>query len=118
MGAGHSHRKICGCRASHSGHHFPERESIDIAMTEHDNERLVFAALAGDLKLVEERIKFADNINFQYRHKGTALHQAAMGNKTEIALVLIQAGADVNVLSREGSLTPLDCASERHGGAP
>ena len=83
-------------------------------MTEHDNERLVFAALAGDLKLVEERIKFADNINFQYLHKGTALHQAAMGNKTEIALVLIQAGADVNVLSREGSLTPLDCASERH----
>ena len=50
------------------------------------------------------------DLNTRDKEGNTALHQAALGDDEEAALLLIQSGADVNVANNEGA-TPLCFAS-------
>jgi uncharacterized protein len=70
---------------------------------------LIEATLAGDVKRVRSHIQSNADLNVTY-NTNTALTYAARDGFTEIARLLIDAGAEVNWIDREG-VTPLILAS-------
>ena len=70
---------------------------------------LIEATLAGDLDEVRSRLQAGTDPNLVY-HTNTALTYASRDGFTEIARLLIDAGADVNWIDGEG-VTPLILAS-------
>jgi hypothetical protein len=69
------------------------------------------AVITGNLEAVKQYIKAGKDLNVKEQMGGsTALTTAAVFGKTEIALALIDAGADVNITNNEGS-TPLHSAA-------
>lgn len=63
-----------------------------------DEEELRDASLKGDIKKVEELLKKSININSQDKtDHNTALINAALDNKSDIAMLLVKSGADVNI---------------------
>lgn len=83
-------------------------------MSEAD-EKLVFAVMANDIDLVRKRLSAVTDIDFQYRNKGAALHQAAHRGYLEIARLLIANGADVDLVHQEWQQRPIELAIEnRH----
>ena len=69
------------------------------------------ATLLGDLDAIKQHIKAGSDLNVKEPAVGsTPLISAAVFGKTEIARVLIEAGAEVNLKNNEGS-TPLHSAA-------
>lgn len=69
------------------------------------------AVISGNLKAVKRHIKAGTNLNDKEPAGGSSpLISAAVFGKTEIALLLIEAGADINQVNNEGS-TPLHTAA-------
>ena len=69
------------------------------------------AVVSGNLKVVQEHIESGSNIDFKDPAGGSSpLITAAVFGKTEIAIALIDAGADLNIRNNEGS-TPLITAA-------
>lgn len=74
------------------------------------------AAGRGDLEQIKRLVGEGGNVNYVYKpdiYGYTTLHLAAYYALNEIVEYLIQNGADVNVISKDGK-TPLDLAEERH----
>ncbi len=62
------------------------------------------AVLQGDLKTVQQHIKAGSDLNEKEPNGGSSpLIIAAVFGKTDVALALIEAGADVNLINNEGS---------------
>ena len=78
------------------------------------SDREIRRKIQGDLKdmprLFGALIHAGADLNTRDKEGNTALHQAALGDDEEAALLLIQSGADVNVANNEGA-TPLCFAS-------
>ncbi|HYB96525.1 MAG TPA: ankyrin repeat domain-containing protein [Vicinamibacterales bacterium] len=72
------------------------------------------AASRGDREAVKALLKNAADVNAAQGDGMTALHWAAMNGDTELAQLLIVAGANIKATTRLGSYTPLYLAS-RHG---
>ena len=69
------------------------------------------ATFLGDLKSVQQHIQADSDLNVQEPTMGsTALISASVFGKTDIAIALIKAGADLNIQNNEGS-TALHSAS-------
>lgn len=71
---------------------------------------LVEAARAGDAQKVRELLRSGEDPNQQSYGGPTPLHAAAENGYTEIAVLLIQAGARVDSTTDGGKTTPLDLA--------
>ena len=74
------------------------------------------AAARGDREAVKTLLKKAADVNAAQGDGMTALHWAAMNGDSELAQMLIVAGANVRATTRLGTYTPLYLAS-RHGHA-
>jgi hypothetical protein len=62
------------------------------------------AAILGDLDVIDQHIRAGTDLDLKEPSMGsTALITAAVFGKTEIAIALIEAGADVNIKNNEGS---------------
>ncbi|MBE9480139.1 MAG: acyltransferase family protein [Bacteroidetes bacterium] len=69
------------------------------------------AALTGDIEVIQQHIKAGSDLNEKESRGGsTPLITAATFGQTEVAIALIEAGADVNFKNNEGS-TPLHTAA-------
>ena len=71
------------------------------------------AAMNGDKAAVKALIKQAADINAAQGDGMTALHWAAMNGDTELAQMLVYAGANVKATTRIGAYTPLYIASQQ-----
>ena len=71
----------------------------------------------GDKAAVKALIKQAADINAAQGDGMTALHWAAMNGDTELAQMLVFAGANVKATTRIGSYTPLYIASQQGNAA-
>lgn len=69
------------------------------------------AAQAGDVEQVRDLLRQGADVNAAQSDGLTALHWAAMNNDTELAGVLLYAGATVRPLTRVGGYTPLHLAA-------
>jgi ankyrin repeat protein len=70
------------------------------------------AVQAQDVEKVRELLKRGVDVNAAQGDGTTALHWAAMQANTEIATMLLYAGANVRATTRLGSFTPLHLASQ------
>ena len=62
------------------------------------------AAILGDLDAINQHIKAGTDLNLREPTVGsTALITAAVFDKTEVAIALIEAGADLNIQNNEGA---------------
>ena len=75
------------------------------------------AAMNGDKAAVRALIKQAADINAAQGDGMTALHWAAMNGDTELAQMLVYAGANVKATTRIGSYSPLYIASQQGNAA-
>jgi uncharacterized protein len=75
------------------------------------------AAMRGDLETVLGLLKQGADVNAAQADGMTGLHWAGANGKVEIAQALIQAGANLEPVTRHGSHTPLHVAA-RHGRGP
>lgn len=71
---------------------------------------IYFAAIQGNLDAINEHIKFGTNLNLKDQFGSTPLTIAVTFDKTEIALALINAGADLSIGNGDDS-TPLHLAA-------
>jgi len=74
------------------------------------------AAMRGDVAAVEQLLANGADVNAPRGDGMTALHWAAERGNAELAAMLVQAGANLNAVTRIGSYTPLHVAS-REGEA-
>ena len=75
------------------------------------------AAMAGDKDAVKSLIKQGADVNAAQGDGMTALHWAAMNGDTELAQMLVYAGANLRATTRLGAYTPLFLASQQgHAG--
>jgi ankyrin repeat protein len=81
------------------------------------NSPVADAAMNGDKAAVKALIKQAADINAAQGDGMTALHWAAMNGDTELAQMLVFAGANVKATTRIGSYTPLYIASQQGNAA-
>lgn len=75
---------------------------------------LRFAVGTGNLELVRLLLEFSANPNQRVEDKygyDTPLHLAAVGERTELANILLESGADIHAKDTQGR-TPLDIANE------
>ncbi len=75
------------------------------------------AAARGDREAVKSLLRDAADVNAAQGDGMTALHWAAMNGDSELAQMLIVAGANVKATTRLGSYTPLYLASQQGHGA-
>lgn len=69
--------------------------------------RLADAAQQGDKDAVRSLLRQKADINAAHGDGATALHWSAYNDDLEMVKILLAAGADPNVTTREGSITPL-----------
>ena len=79
--------------------------------------RLPEAAMKGDLNAVKTLIAQKADVNGALGDGMTALHWAAFKDDTEMAQMLLKAGANVKATTRIGSITPLTLASKNGNAA-
>ncbi|WP_413584978.1 ankyrin repeat domain-containing protein [Bdellovibrio sp. HCB274] len=80
-------------------------------MSAGDWKEMYGAAVAGNLELVRYHIKNGVNPNYQHPEiMSTALVASIIGNHTEIALFLLENGADPNLTSEFDNMTPMQAA--------
>ncbi|KAK9728244.1 Ankyrin repeats (3 copies) [Popillia japonica] len=72
-----------------------------------------WAAITGDLNLIEKALSSEVNVNFQNSSGHTPLHVAVMHNHEPIVEKLLENGADVNLKTNEG-FTPI-CLAKLKG---
>jgi ankyrin repeat protein len=75
------------------------------------------AAQRGDREAVKALLKQAADVNAAQGDGMTALHWAAMKNDTDLAEMLLYAGANPRAMTRIGGYTPLILAAQRGYGA-
>lgn len=81
-----------------------EKESVKTELQKPPAIDLHTATFMGDLISIQQHIKAGSNLNLKESSMGsTPLITASVFGKTEIALALINAGADVNIQNNEGS---------------
>jgi hypothetical protein len=87
-------------------------DSHDVVLLEGGSTRLYMAANRGWCRALRWLIEHGANVNHARHHSGcwTALHTAALGDKREAALLLLDAGARVDDFERNG-LTALHLAA-------
>ena len=73
------------------------------------------AAMTGDLASVRALLSDGADVNAPQGDGMTALHWAARAANTDLARLLLEAGADVDAATRIGAYTPLHLASEVGG---
>lgn len=78
-----------------------------------ESSEIVEAARKGDLETVRAMVESGGDVNAAQGDGMTALHWAAEHDHTGIAMVLLDAGADLEVGTRIGHYTPLHVASKR-----
>ncbi len=81
-------------------------------LDEHSRTGLHYAAMNGNLEIIEILIKANAKLNVPDRLGDTPLHLAADQSQTEAAKLLLDAGAAVDPQNREG-ITPLMIAANR-----
>ena len=74
------------------------------------------AAMVGDVETVRSLIAMGVNVDTAQGDGLTALHWAARNGDVETVAVLVAAGADLAVVTRVGSHTPLHVASKAGRG--
>src|SRR5437667_7238386 len=79
--------------------------------------RLPEAAMNGDKVLVQSLLKQKVDVNEAQGDGNTALHWAAYRDDVDMARLLIQAGANANVKTRLGDVTPLQLAATNGSAA-
>ncbi|XP_006657964.2 vacuolar protein sorting-associated protein 27 isoform X2 [Oryza brachyantha] len=86
-------------------------DNNDKDLSEYDvtGEGLREAIKSGDIKAVKKLLSQGVDCNYCDKQGFTLLHLAALFNQTEIALILIDNGANVQSKNGQGE-TPLDCA--------
>ena len=72
---------------------------------------LMWTAQEGDDSLTKQLILQGVNVNYQNPDGCTALHFAAQHNHIQCGILIVEAGADVNVVN-QASQTPLDLSSK------
>jgi len=89
-----------------------QKQPLEEKVVKTKNVKSIHAAvISGNLEAVKQLIKTGADINEKEPAGGSCpLISAAVFGKTEIALVLIEAGADINLVNNEGS-TPLHTAA-------
>ncbi len=75
-----------------------------------EDQQLLKAAEAGDVKWVKEELKKGADIMAQDEHGNTPLHKASLFGNKDAAVLLLQRGADVDARNKAGG-TPLHLAS-------
>jgi hypothetical protein len=85
--------------------------SLEKSCTDYDvtGEGLREAIKNGDARAVRNLLSQGVNPNYRDKQGFTVLHLAALFNQTEIALILMDNGADVEIKNPQGE-TALDCA--------
>lgn len=81
------------------------------------DDRLVEAAKQGDLKSVQTLVSQKIDVNQTAADGTTALHWAAFRDDAEMTQLLLQAGANVNMGTRVGGITPLLLAAQNGSGS-
>ncbi len=71
------------------------------------------AAEKGDLEQVQRHLNAGSNIDALDRDKMSPLHYASFRGQMEIAELLIDKGANVNIKGQEGGVTPLHLAATK-----
>src|SRR5215468_9637371 len=82
-----------------------------------EDSRVANAAMRGDKEAVRTLIKQAADVNAAQGDGSTALHWAALKGDTEIAQMLLYAGANVRATTRIGGYTPLFMAAKSGASA-
>lgn len=77
-----------------------------------ENAPLADAAMQGDIDSVQSLLEQSEDVNAPQGDGTTALHWAAYRNDPEIAILLIEAGANLNAKTRLGNLNPLSLAAK------
>lgn len=93
----------CGSNTNNSGKEQKISSEETVAVKAPDTD-IHTATFLGDLKSVRQHIKAGSDLNDKEPTMGsTALISASVFGKTDIALALIEAGADLNIQNNEGS---------------
>lgn len=100
---------LLGCGGGESLNRLPDSTPALDAATTQAPPPLIAATLAGDLSTVQSLLDRGTEPNLTY-HSNTALTYAARDGLTDIARLLLDQGADVNWIDREG-VTPLILAA-------
>jgi len=75
------------------------------------------AAMRGDRAKVEQLLKSGADVNAPRGDGMTALHWAAFKDDLNMVRALLAAGANVKVVTRNGSITPLNIAAKNGNAA-
>jgi ankyrin repeat protein len=78
------------------------------------NQRLLSAAMEGDLKKVEQRLALGASPAYLDKAKGSALMQACQRGYLEVARRLLGAGADPNAILERSGLSAVQYADKRN----
>lgn len=85
---------------------------LSVANAAADDTRLSVAAMQGDKASVQSLLKQNADVNGAQGDGTTALHWATYRDDVEMAQMLIKAGANLNVKTRIGEMTPLFMAAK------
>lgn len=80
---------------------------LALALAPANDARVSEAAMRGDRAVVQSLLKQGADIDGAQGDGSTALHWAAFNDDLETAKILLAAGANVKVTTREGAITPL-----------
>ena len=64
---------------------------------------LHYAARWGDVKMLQLLIKFGANVNGKTKNKETALHKCGRWDRKDVAIILLNLGADPTIKNTDGN---------------
>lgn len=92
------------------GCHTPEEQKTKTEKIEKPSMDIYTAVFMSNHKAVEQNIKFGSELNGRDPYGSTPLNIAILFGKTDIAIMLMDANADINATNADGS-TPLHTAA-------